>query len=167
MSAAAEILRSYLAPEATLRGRQTDAPGEARALIWLVSGLVMIYAAQLPALYRQALAAGGDPPFVALAAGAALGTLLFAPLLFYALAGLSVLVAHLFGRRMSGLGARVALFWALLAAAPLMLLRSVAETLAGPGALETVLTGLAGLAFLAFWLIGMREASRIRGHGLN
>lgn len=160
MSAVTEILRCYRAPDEVLRRRLDDGPTEARVLAWLMVAVLLIFVGQLPALVREAHLTGGDPPFEALASGAALGVLLIAPLLFYALAAVSFLVVRLVARAGTGLGARVALFWALLATAPLMLIRGLVAGFAGPGAAYSILGGMAAAAFLTFWIIGMREMSR-------
>ena len=53
------------------------------------------------------------------------------------------------------IAARIALFWALLAVTPLMLLQGLVAAFAGPGAAPDV-TGVAVFAvFLWFWLAGL------------
>ena len=83
--------------------------------------------------------------------GAALfGWIFVAPLLLYTLAALSHLAGRLFGARGNWYGARLALFWAIVAAAPLWLLQGVAAGFV-PGIVATI-TGLAALAaFLIIW----------------
>ncbi|PWE33112.1 YIP1 family protein [Maritimibacter sp. 55A14] len=163
MSTARRVLRSYVAPCAVARQNLAEGPTEARVLAWLMAALALIFAAQLPELARHAHLSGGEPPFEALAAGAALGSLLLAPLLFYMLAAFGWTLPRLLGRRITGLVARVALFWAVLAAAPLMLLRGLVAGFIGPGQALEITGFLAGLAFLVFWGAGLREAVRAEG----
>ncbi|MGG7646354.1 YIP1 family protein [Rhodovulum sp. YNF3179] len=163
MSVARDILRTYRAPRETLRRLLSDGPSEGRALTWLMAAAVLLFAAQLPALAREAHLSGGDPPFAALASGALLGAVVIAPLMFYGLAALSHLVARIFGGQGGWLGARIALFWALLAAAPLMLLRGLVAGFIGAGPALTITGSLAGGVFLFFWLAGLFEAERRSG----
>ena len=51
---------------------------------------------------------------------------------------------------------RLALFWALLAVAPAMLLSGLTEGFAGPGAALTLTRVVAGLGFLVIWGAGLR-----------
>ncbi len=78
--------------------------------------------------------------------------------MLYALALLAHGLARLVGGQGSAYGARLALFWALLAASPLILLHGLVAGFIGPG------PGLQGVGliwcgvFLWFWLSGLREA---------
>jgi hypothetical protein len=86
-----------------------------------------------------------------------------APLLFYLLAGLTYLIARAFRASISAYGARLALFWALLASSPLVLLWGLTAGFIGPG-LELSLVGIAWFAvFLWFWLAGFAAALRETG----
>jgi Na+-transporting methylmalonyl-CoA/oxaloacetate decarboxylase gamma subunit len=92
--------------------------------------------------------------------GALIATLFFVPLLAYAVAGVSHLVARAMGGQGTYLGARMALFWSLLAVGPLMLLQGLLRGLVGPGPALTVV-GLGVLAaFLALWINALIEAER-------
>ena len=82
------------------------------------------------------------------------------PLFLYLVAGLVALIARLLGSRMTGYGARLALFWALLAASPLILLWGLTAGFVGPGIEMTIVGALWCAAFLWFWITGLRVASR-------
>ncbi len=84
--------------------------------------------------------------------------LFWVPLLSYALAAMSHLIAKLFGGKGTWYGARLALFWSLLAASPAWLLQGMVAGFVGPGvALQIVGAGLL-LAFLSIWGICLRVA---------
>jgi hypothetical protein len=92
--------------------------------------------------------------------GALLGTLFLLPPIAYAVAALSHLVARAFGGTGSFFSARLALFWALLAVSPLMLLQGLVRGFIGPGPALT-LVGLAVLAtFLVLWVTSLIESER-------
>jgi len=155
MSLTADILRSYRAPRSVLQ-RHLDAPRrEERALLYLVVACILIFAAQWPALTR---AAQIDPsvPLQARLGGAIMAVLFVLPLLAYGLAFLLWLVARPFGP-ISPVGARLALFWAMLAVSPLMLAQGAFLSALGPGVSR--LFGLLVLAaFLAILFGGLRAA---------
>jgi hypothetical protein len=86
--------------------------------------------------------------------------LFVAPLGLYAIAAFSHLVARLLGGQGTWYGARMALFWALLAAAPLWLLWGLVAGLIGPGPALSA-TGVVALgAFLAIWIAGLFAVER-------
>jgi hypothetical protein len=159
MSITLEIVRSWTRPRAVTR-RQLDAPSEARALAHLVIGCLLIFVAQWPRLSREAYL---DPsvPLDARIGGALMGIMFIAPLLLYALAALSHLIARLMGGRGTWLSARIALFWTLLATAPLFLLYGLVAGFIGQGPALS-LTGLVALSgFLAHWVLALAEAEGI------
>lgn len=156
MSVALDIARTYRAPRRVIRHRAAPPVSEPRALAILMAGCLMMFVAQWPALSR---AAWEDPsiPLDARLGGALLGWLIIAPLAFYGLAALSHGLALLFRGRASWYEARLALFWALLAASPLWLLTGLLAGFLGDGPAFTLTGSLAGLAFLFFWGAGLFE----------
>jgi len=87
--------------------------------------------------------------------------MMVAPLMFYLLAFLGRVAAYLLGGRPGGYGARVALFWAWLAAAPLALFYGLLSGLNGAAAPATQgIGGLWLLILLLFWISGLVEASK-------
>jgi hypothetical protein len=157
MAVSSDILRSYVAPGRVMRGILARGAGEERALGYLAGACLLIFVAQWPRLAR--IAHYDDAvPFQALVWGALMGWIFIAPLLFYALAGLAHLVARGVGLPSTGLRARLALFWSLLAASPLWLLHGALTGFIGTGTI-TLIVGLAMLAgFLAIWGTTMRAA---------
>lgn len=156
MAAVDDILRSYRAPRAVVRGHLARTRSEPRALTLLLAALVVIFVGQWPQLSRQSFE-HPDQPMTVLLVGTAIALLATVPA-FYALAALAHLVVRLFGARGSWYGARIALFWALLAVSPLMLLQGLVAGFLGQGMQLGLISGLVFVAFLAIWGAGMRVA---------
>ena len=157
MAVSDEILATYRGPGRVLRRMLGEGADETRALGYLLAGLVLAFVARWPALSR---AAHLDPaiPLEARLAGMLLATVFLLPLLAYALAGASHAVLRLFGGRGSHYGARIALFWALLAVSPLMLLKGLVAGLIGPGAALTATGATIFAAFMWIWGAGLHAA---------
>lgn len=156
MAVSTEIVRSWRGPRAAVR-RQLDAGvGEARALAYVMAACGLIFVAQLPRLSREAHL-NPDVPLEALVAGALQGIVFILPLLLYGLAALSHLVARAFGGRGSWFGARLALFWSLLATVPLFLLHGLVAGFLGAGAALNVTGFLLVAGFLVHWVLALAE----------
>lgn len=156
MSVTLNILRTYRAPRRVIQRQLAGPENEGRALMYLMLGCALIFVAQWPRLARDAHL---DPsvPFDIRMGGALLGWVFIAPLFFYLLAALSHFVTRAFGGQGSGYGARLALFWALLAVSPLWMLYGLISGFLGSGP-QLALMGLPLLLlFVVFWLIGLRE----------
>lgn len=158
MSLSADILRSYRAPRAVLRARLAQAEGERSAIFYLLLACVLIFVAQWPRLSAEA-ALDDSIPFQARMSGALFGWLFIAPLFFYALAGLLGFVLRLIRPRTPWLAIRLALFWALLASAPLALLAGLIAPVAAGQGLPALPFGIVVLGgFLALLIAGLRVA---------
>ncbi|MEM1235040.1 MAG: YIP1 family protein [Pseudomonadota bacterium] len=158
MSVTRDIVKTYRTPRAVLR-RHLDGPkNEGRVLAYLMLGCLLIFVAQWPRLSREAYL---DPsvPLDARIGGALMGWIFIAPIFFYFIAWISHGLTRVFGGKGSSYGARVALFWALLAVSPLWLLHGLASGFLGGGP-QLALLGLPLLAlFVVFWFVGLREAA--------
>ncbi len=154
-----DILAVWGAPRRAIRARLAEGPREDRALAVLMGAAGLSFVAQWPGLAR---AAHLDPsiPLDARLGGALMATLFILPLVAYALAAAAHLAARLFGGRGSHHGARLALFWAMLAASPLTLLAGAVAGLSGPGPAAVAAGGLAAAATVALWLVMLAEAER-------
>ncbi|MDD9921004.1 MAG: YIP1 family protein [Boseongicola sp.] len=159
MSVAQDIVRTYRAPKSTLRKRIGDTEREDRALAVLMGACVIMFVAQWPRLSREAHL-NETITFDSLLAGALFGWVLMAPLLFYVLAWISHMMLKVLGSPASGYEARMALFWALLAATPLWLLTGLVAGFIGSGPALTITGVLALAAFAIFWLMGLAEIAR-------
>lgn len=156
MPVAQDIAATYRGPRRVVARLLAMGPREDRALALLMGGCALVFIAQWPRLAREAHLAGEalNPRL----AGALLGWVVIAPLMFYLLAFLSQLIARLIGGRVTGYGARIALFWAFLAAAPVLLLHGLVAGFIGPGAGLSIVGAIWCGVFLWFWLSGLREA---------
>lgn len=157
MGIADDIAASYRRPRALIRQKLAAGVREDRAVATVLGASLLIFVAQWPSLAR---AAHLDPsqPLQARLVGALLAVVFFLPLLAYAIAGISHLVAQRFGGRGSYFSARLALFWSLLAIAPLMLLHGLIRGYLGESAV-TIGVGVAVMAgFLYLWINMLREA---------
>ncbi|EAQ01082.1 hypothetical protein OB2597_03554 [Pseudooceanicola batsensis HTCC2597] len=160
MSVMGDIVRTYRGPGSVLRRRLSGGQREDRALAILMAGCGLLFVAQWPRLARESHESGTELNM--LMGGALLALVFILPLILYALAGISHLVARLIGGRADHHSARMALFWALLAAGPVFLLNGLMQGFAGTGP-QSALTGLLALGvFLWFWLAGLVAAERGR-----
>lgn len=156
MAVTDDILATYRAPRRVARRLLSGERHEGRALAYLLAALIVIFVAQWPGLARNAFLDPGVPLAQRMMA-AFLAVLATIPV-FYLLAALGHVIARALGGRGSFFGARIALFWALLAVTPLMLLQGLVAAFAGPGATPTA-TGFAVFAvFLWFWMSGLAVA---------
>lgn len=158
MSLTADIFESWRAPARVMRRHLSHGSQEARALTFLLIACFLFFVAQMPGLSREAhLNPDGDGLF-AMASGRFWGAVLLAPIFFYALAGISHLIARLLGGKGGYYGARLALFWSLLVVAPFILLRGLLVGFAGTGPLAGASGLIIGLGFVFYWMISLRVA---------
>ena len=158
MSVSQDIVATYRGPGAVVRRLLSRGQREDRALAILMAGCLMVFVSQWPPLARQAHIDGAE--LNPLLGGALLAWLIIAPLLLYALAAGSHLVAKPMGGQGTFYGARLALFWALLAASPLFLLNGLLAGFVGPGTGAKAVEFISFITFLWFWFAGLRAAER-------
>jgi hypothetical protein len=159
MAVTDEIVETYLRPRAVIRRKLAAGPREDRALATLLGACALVFVAQWPALAR---AAQTDPtqPLDARMAGALLGSVFLVPLFAYAVAGISHLIARRFGGKGTYFAARMALFWAMLSIAPVMLLHGLARGFLSPGTLSAAIGVLVLSVFLYLWGTMLIEVER-------
>lgn len=158
MPVAPDILESYRRPKAVMARKLADGVREDRALATVMGASLINFVAQWPAMAR---AAHFDPatPLDARLGGALLATVFMLPLFAYLLAAVSQLVMRLTGRPISGFAARMALFWAMLANAPLLLLNGLVAGFLGAGPAQWTVGTLTLAGFLYLWIMNLRAAS--------
>ncbi|MBD3802662.1 MAG: YIP1 family protein [Rhodobacteraceae bacterium] len=156
MAASDDILRTYRHPRVVMREHLARPASEPRALVFLLLALTVIFIGQWPRLSRLAHEMP-DQPMVGLMMGTMLALLATVPI-FYLIAALGHLVAKAMGGQGSWYGARLALFWALLAVSPLMLLQGLVAGFIGIGPQLSLVSLLVGVAFVLFWIVGLRVA---------
>ncbi|HKL05403.1 MAG TPA: YIP1 family protein [Roseovarius sp.] len=156
MPVTTDIAATYKGPRAVFRRLLAMDQNEGRALAIVMASCVVVFVGQWPRLAREAHL--NEQELNPLLGGALLGWVFMMPLVLYALAFISHLVQRAFGGQGSGYSSRLALFWAFLAASPLLLLYGLVAGFvgAGPG---LQLVGLIWIVvFLWFWLSNLREA---------
>lgn len=160
MSVTRDIVATWRRPRATFRRLLAAGQREDRVLVYLMAACFLIFVAQWPRLAREAFL-DGSVPLEARLGGALLAWLFLMPLFFYGLAGFSHLFARMLGGAGTWYGARLALFWTLLAVSPLWLLHGLVAGFLGAGAaLNLVASGLV-VAFLTIWLLSLSEAEAV------
>jgi len=158
MSITTDIVESWRRPRVVVRRHLARGQSEPFAFSLLVAFLVLAFVAQWPGASRAAFE-GGNTPVAPRLLAIALALLATIPL-WYGLAAASRLVARVFGGRGSWYGARIALFWSLVAITPLMLLQGMVSGLIGPGPGLTAVGILAAAGFVIFWALALIEVER-------
>lgn len=152
-----DIARGWRDPAGLVRAKLDQGEGAALAAVMGACGLLFV--AQWPRLAREAYLNPEVPQDMRIG-GALLGIVFVLPLILYALAAISQLVTRAAGRPVSGLAARVALFWAMLCLTPLLLLHGLGAGFLGQGAAVSLLGLLVLIGFFYLWLrmlAGVRE----------
>lgn len=164
MSIVDDIVATYLRPRDVIGRLIAAGRREDRALAILMGASLMIFVSQWPLAARQAHL---DPaaPLQARLAGALLASIFLLPLVAYLVAQASHVLARLLGGQGTGFGARIALFWSLLAIAPLMLLHGLLAGFAGTGAGSKIAGLLIFALFLWIWLNGLWASGRVVAAG--
>ncbi len=158
MPVTTDITATYRGPGKVMRRLLSMGPREDRALAFVMVACVIVFVSQMPRLARIAHLTGQELDM--LLGGALFGWVFLAPLILYLLAALSHLIARILGGQGDWFGARLALFWALLASSPLVLLHGLVAGMIGPGpGLQAV--GLLWLAIFGwFWFACLKQAER-------
>jgi len=156
MAVTTDIVASYRRPRAVMRRLLAMGVNEGRALAILMAGCGVTFIAQWPRLAREAHLTGQE--LNPLLGGALLGWVVIAPLAFYLIAYLGHLACRVFGGSGDGFAARLALFWAWLAASPLLLLYGLVAGFVGKGPGLTLVGAVWLAVFSWFWLSNLREA---------
>lgn len=154
MSITTDIVESWRRPRVVVRRHLARGRSEPFAFSLLAAFLLLAFIAQWPAASRAAFEDSTPVAPRLLAIGLAL--LATIPL-WYGLAAFTRMVARIFGGRGTWYGARIALFWSLVAVTPLMLLQGMVAGMIGPSPGLTAVGVLAGVAFVVFWALALIE----------
>ena len=163
MAVTNDIVRAYRSPRAVMRDLLDQGKREDRAIAFLIISCFLIFVAQWPRLSRNAagfdLAPGAEVPELdRLMAYEFMAWLMIWPLMLYFLAAITHGIARAMGGQGTVYGARLALFWSMLATVPLLLLHGLMAGFVGPG-LETNIVGAIWVAaFTYIWFQSLREA---------
>ena len=156
MAVSTDIVQSWRRPRGVMR-RHLDRPrSEPWAFSLLVAFLLIVFIAQAPYLSRLSFYQP-EVPMTQRMVAAGLALMASIPA-WYLLAALGHLVARAFGGRGGWYGARLALFWALLAVSPLMLFQGLLAGLAGPSPGLTAVGIVTAAGFLWLWAMNLVEA---------
>ena len=158
MSVTRDILATYKGPGQVVSRRLAMGIREDRGLAVLMAACVTIFIAQWPRLAREAHLSGQELNMML--GGSLLVWVFIMPLAFYVLAILAQTVLRLIGRQLDGFSSRFALFWALLAIAPISLFRGLVGGFIGPGVVYDSIGLICILMFTWFWVAGLRSAMR-------
>lgn len=152
MSVSTDMLRSWRKPRQVMRELLAGGEHEGRLVGIVMGACLLIYIGQWPRLMRvdqlELLGPDGASDFQMNAGIAFFGIMIVWPLALYGLAALTHLIGKPFGRAGSPFAARLALFWALLASTPLLLLHGLTMGFIGTGPAAS----LVGLVWLALFL---------------
>lgn len=159
MAVTTDIVATWRRPGAVMRRLLSMGRREDRALAMLLAACLIIFVAQWPRLSREVFF---DPsvPLEARLGGALFGWFFIFPLLAYALAAASHVLALLVRGRGTWYSSRLALFWSLLATSPAFLFYGMVAGFIGPGPEQRIAGGVLVVAFLAIWGLSLREAER-------
>lgn len=150
MSVTRDIPRTWFRPRRVMAEHLARGPQEDRAFLFLAVACLLVFVAQLPRLSRESHLSGTD--FMPQMGGTLMAWIFVAPLLFYAVAALSHLAAKAIGGAGTWFGARLALFWTLLAISPAMLLHGLTAGFIGPSPALNLVGGLVLGGFIWIWL---------------
>ncbi|TNJ40660.1 YIP1 family protein [Phaeobacter sp. B1627] len=156
MAVTSDILATYRGPRKVIARLLNMGPREDRLLAFLMGACVLMFIAQMPRLAREAYLTGQELNM--LLGGALLGIVFIAPLALYTLAWLSHLALRSLGGQGDGYQSRLALFWAFLAATPLLLLNGLVAGFIGSGSALVAVGVLWSFVFLWFWISGLFQA---------
>ncbi len=165
MSTVSAILRSYRAPRDVMRKHRAEGADEALGLMWLFIACILFFVARLPELSRQshfAALEGVEQPVASLALPLFYGTVLLAPLMFMLVAALGHLAAKALGGQGVWLDGRLALFWALLCTAPVVLFQGMVAGFVGPGPGLSFASMLVFAVFMFFWVNNLIALERTK-----
>ena len=158
MSVTTDIVQAWRRPKAVMQRHLQRPKSEPFAFSLLVAFLLLAFVSLWPVLSRQTVLQP-EVPMVQRLVASGLALLALIPF-FYLLAALSRWIAKAMGGQGSYYTARLALFSALLAVTPGMLLQGLAAGMIGPGLQANLVAALVGLAFLWIWISMLREAER-------
>ena len=158
MTVSTDMVATWRRPREVLRRHLARGRSEPFAFSLLLVFLILAFVGQWPIAARAAFLAG-EPSALPRILATAYGVLILIPVA-YAVAALSRLLGRALGGQGSWYSARIALFWALAAIGPLLLLQGLVAGMIGPGPALSAVTWIGGLAFLWLWATLLHEAER-------
>ncbi|MGB0960360.1 MAG: YIP1 family protein [Halocynthiibacter sp.] len=163
MSITARMKTAYLAPRRSVRQLLQDGVGDQQILGFVMIACLLFFTAKVPELSKTAHLNSEGPAFSTLVLGAFMGAMFFAPLFFYALAGVQRLVAKVVGGKGTWFSARLSLFWSLLLISPFVLFRGLLVAFNSNQAQATTINSIIFWVFLALWGAAIWECEKEGG----
>ena len=158
MSVTTDIVQGWTRPREVIRRHLARGRSEPFAFSLLVAFLMLAFVSLWPVLARQSLEQPEVPLLQRLVA-AGLALLASIPV-WYGVGMISRGIARVFGGQGSAYSARLALFAALVAVTPGMLLRGLVAGMIGPGVQANLVGGIVGVGFLWIWISMLHETER-------
>ncbi len=156
MAVTTDMVRAHKQPRQVMRKLLDMGQREDRALAMLMAACFVMFISQWPWRAREAHETGGS--LTDLIQNDLFALIFVLPLIAYGFAALTHMIARIFGGRGGWYGARLALFWSLLASTPLLVLAGLVKGFIGPGPENTLVGALWFAIFLWIWISSLWEA---------
>jgi len=150
MAVTRDIVEAHLRPRRVMARLLRMGQREDRVLAMLMGGCIILFVSQWPYRARQAHFTGET--LTDYIQHDAVGLIFVLPLLAYGVAALLRLISRIFGAKADYYSARLAMFWALLASSPALVLAGMVKGFIGLGAANSIIGALWLLVFL--WVLG-------------
>ena len=150
MAVTRDIVDAHLRPRQVMARLLRMGQREDRVLAMLMGGCIILFMSQWPYRARQAHFTGET--LTDYIQHDAVGLIFVLPLLAYGVAALLRLTSRIFGAKADYYSARLAMFWALLASSPALVLAGMVKGFIGLGAANSIVGALWLLVFL--WVLG-------------
>ena len=157
MSVVTNICQTYYMPVKTYSKLFRSGPSEKKNLAYLVFACIISFVAEWPAQSRQAFI--NKQPVDELMGAILLSNLFLLPLIFYLVSVIIYLCAKILRSSILAAELRLIIFWAYLAATPILLLVGLVEGFLGKDLQYFITAGFWLLIFLAFVYSGFKGRS--------
>ena len=158
MAVTFDIIESHIRPRRVMARLLGIGKREDRIFAMLLGGCLILFMSQWPYRSRQSHLSGQT--LTDYIQHDALALIFILPLLAYGFAGLLRLVSRVFGAKADYYTARLAFFWALLAASPTVILSGLIKGFMGLGVANSVVGALWFFIFLWILINCLVEAER-------
>lgn len=164
MSVTRDIVGAYRGFGASMRRQLAGNVGEERILAYGVIASLIIFIARAPGLITASKAAAAatedDVTWVAIFSTNLVVSFFFGLLMLYGIAGLSHVIAKIFGGKGSFYSARLAFFWVLLVISPATLVSTAIRTALPLPWVEILVTTALTALFLYGWIVSLIVAEK-------
>ena len=158
MAVTRDIVEAHLRPRRVMARLLRMGQREDRVLAMLMGGCIILFVSQWPYRARQAHFTGET--LTDYIQHDAVGLIFVLPLLAYGVAALLRLISRIFGAKADYYSARLAMFWALLASSPALVLAGMVKGFIGLGAANSIVGALWLLVFLWVLVNSLIEAEQ-------